>query len=69
MVQIPLSPSNVMKVFSIFHKLISVLYDLYHNPTESVMETHNTLVSYGRVNIKAHFSVLWERINLIIHPE
>ena len=44
MVLIPLTPSDVMKVFSIFHKLISVLYNLYHNPIKSVMESHNTLV-------------------------
>ena len=40
MVLIPLSPSDVMKAFFIFHKLISVLYNLYHNPIESVMESN-----------------------------
>ena len=47
MIQIPLSLSDVMKVFSIYHKFISVPYNLYNNPIESVMESHNTLFFIG----------------------
>ena len=37
MVHIPLSPSDDMELFPISHKLTSVIYNLYHNPIESVM--------------------------------
>ena len=40
MVSKPQLPSEDMELFPISHKLTSVIYNLYHDPIESVMESN-----------------------------
>ena len=59
MVSKPQLPSDDMELFLMSHKLTSVIYNLYHNPIESVMESHIPL-QWDMEEGKSHIPLQWD---------